>query len=237
MNVLVINGSPKGAKSNTMKLTEAFIKGMETVSPIETERLTVSQLEIKPCLGCFHCWKNTPGKCCIPDDMGMVIEKILAADVLLYSFPLYYFGLPSQSKALLDRQLPMMLPFMEKGDESRSDSGSHPPRYDLSKKRFVLISTCGFYTAKGNYDAINTQFDRHLGKGRYETIYSGQGELFHVAELQKRTDEYLSAVEAAGREFLTGTISADTKERLSELLYPRDVFERMADASWGIDKR
>lgn len=28
MNVLVINGSPKGDKSNTMKLTKAFLQGM-----------------------------------------------------------------------------------------------------------------------------------------------------------------------------------------------------------------
>ncbi|MFW6679961.1 NAD(P)H-dependent oxidoreductase [Lacrimispora sp. AGF001] len=231
MNVLIINGSPKGAKSNSLKLTEAFLQGMKETSTIQTETLTVSKLDIKPCIGCFQCWKKTPGKCCISDDMTVVIEKILSADVLIYSFPLYYFGLPSQLKALLDRQLPMVLPFMKNGNHS----GAHPSRYDMSDKRYVLISTCGFYTAEGNYDAIDAQFSHHLGKSSYESIYCGQGELFSVPELKNRTEEYLEYVRAAGREFAEGSITKETRNLLSQFLFPRDVFERMADASWGID--
>nr|WP_314460956.1 NAD(P)H-dependent oxidoreductase [uncultured Clostridium sp.] len=231
MNVLIINGSPKGTKSNSLRLTEAFIEGMKETSPVHAETLTVSQLDIKPCAGCFRCWKDTPGKCCISDDMAMVIEKILSADVVIYSFPLYYFGLPSQLKALIDRQLPMVLPFMEGG----SRNGSHPSRYDMTDKRYVLVSTCGFYTAEGNYDAVDAQFSHHLGKGRYETIYCGQGELFHIPELKNRTDQYLMAVRAAGREFADGRISRETRDLLSQHLFPRDVFERMADASWGVE--
>ncbi|WP_277409591.1 NAD(P)H-dependent oxidoreductase [Lacrimispora xylanisolvens] len=163
--------------------------------------------------------------------MAVVIEKILSADVLIYSFPLYYFGLPSQLKALLDRQLPMVLPFMKKG----THSGAHPSRYDMSDKRYVLISTCGFYTAEGNYDAIDAQFSHHLGKGSYESIYCGQGELFSVPELKNRAEEYLKYVRAAGREFVEGNITKETRNLLSQLLFPRDIFERMADASWGIE--
>ena len=231
MNVLIINGSPKGTKSNSLKLTEAFLQGMKETSTVHSETLTVSKLDIKPCIGCFHCWKETPGKCCISDDMTVVIEKILSADVLIYSFPLYYFGFPSPLKALIDRQLPMVLPFMKSG----SHSGAHPSRYDMSDKRYVLISTCGFYTAEGNYDSIDAQFSRHLGKGSYESIYCGQGELFSVPELKNRTEEYLEYVRAAGREFAAGSITKETRNLLSQLIFPRDVFERMADASWGIE--
>lgn len=230
MNILIVNGSPRGTKSNSLKLTEAFLHGIEEVSPVHTETLTISKLDIKPCIGCFRCWRDTPGKCCISDDMAMVIERILSADVVLYSFPLYYFGLPSQLKALIDRQLPLSLPFMDKGAES----GSHPSRYDLSDKRYVLISTCGFYTAEGNYDAVDAQFSHHL-KNRYEAIYCGQGELFSVPELSNRTEEYLMTVRAAGREFAAGRITDDTRALLTQHLFPRDVFERMADASWGIE--
>ena len=42
-----------------------------------------------------------------------------------------YFGLPGQLKNLIDRQLPMTLPFMNAGTES----GGHPSRYDMSEKR------------------------------------------------------------------------------------------------------
>ncbi len=236
MNILAINGSPKGKRSNTWRLTSAFLEGIiaqeesgrKQTPAIET--LSVSALDIKPCLGCFSCWSKTPGECCIHDDMRAVIEKILWADVIIWSFPLYYFGLPGQLKNLIDRELPMSLPFMS----AETESGGHPSRYDMSGKRTVVVSTCGFYTAKGNYDCVTSLFDRLCGKDGYAAIFCGQGELFRVKELADRTDEYLSWVRKAGEEFASGEISRETRGKLDWNLFPRDVFEAMADASWGV---
>lgn len=233
MNILVINGSPKGSKSNTYRLTSAFLEGVKSRQPDWEERtITASRLEIKSCLGCFSCWNKTPGVCCHKDDMPRVIENILWADTIIWSFPLYYFSVPGPLKNLIDRQLPMSLPFMT----ADSESGGHPSRYQMENKRHVVISTCGFYTAKGNYDGVNALFDHMCGKGKYTSIYCGQGELFRVKELSQRTGEYLSYVRTAGAEFCTGSISPDTAAKLEQLLFPRDVFEAMADASWGIEK-
>ena len=236
MNILAINGSPKGKRSNTWRLTSAFLDGITTQEESTCkqtpaiESLNVSNLDIKPCLGCFSCWSKTPGACCIHDDMQSVIEKILWADIIIWSFPLYYFGLPGPLKNLIDRQLPMSLPFMSTGTES----GGHPSRYDMSGKRTVIISTCGFYTAKGNYSGVTDLFDRLCGKGGYTDIFCGQGELFRVKELSERTDEYLSWIKKAGEEFASGGITEETRAKLEQSLYPRDVFEAMADASWGV---
>ena len=233
MNILVINGSPKGVRSNTYRVTSAFLDGMKgAASPAEIREANISRLDIKPCLGCFACWNKTPGTCCIRDDMAGVISDMLWADVIIWSFPLYYFSVPGPLKNLMDRQLPMSLPFMAEDAES----GGHPARYDVSGKRHVVISTCGFYTAKGNYDGVNAMFDHLCGKGNYTSIYCGQGELFRVKELFARTDEYLSSARKAGEEFATGEISSKTKAALEALLYPREVFEAMADASWGVEK-
>ena len=232
MKILLINGSPKGKKSNSYKLSQAFVEGLSNQSQTEYEELLVKDMDIKTCLGCFACWNKTPGVCVVKDEMKSVLEKMLWADVVIWSFGLYYFNVPGKMKLLIDRQLPLALPFMV----SDSESGSHPTRYDMSGKRHVVISTCGFYTAKGNYESVNAMFDHFLGKGRYETIYCGQGELFRVPELHNRTDEYLGFVKTAGEEFAEGDISEQTKEQLSELLFPREAFESMADASWGIEK-
>lgn len=238
MNILVINGSPKGGRSNTFRLTTAFLEGIaqqekRNGNPAPSvETLEISKMNIKPCLGCFSCWNKTPGKCCIPDEMGQVIDKLLWADLTIWSFPLYYFGIPGQLKNLIDRQLPMNLPFMSE----EAHSGGHPSRYDLSGKRTVVISTCGFYTAEGNYDGVTTLFDHFCGKNGYTAIFCGQGELFRVKELAERTEEYLTYVLQAGEEFVSGSIREETWEKLHELLYPRPVFEAMADASWGVSK-
>lgn len=238
MNILAINGSPKGERSNTWRLTSAFLRGIaarEESACGQTpavETLHVAKLNIRPCLGCFSCWSKTPGACCLHDDMQAIIEKILWADVIIWSFPLYYFGLPGPLKNLIDRQLPMSLPFMS----VEAQSGGHPSRYDMSSKRTVVISTCGFYTAKGNYSGVTDLFDRLCGKGGYTALFCGQGELFRVKELAERTDEYLSHVEKAGEEFVDGGITRATRAKLDQDLFPRDAFEAMADASWGVDE-
>ncbi len=230
MKILVINGSPKGKKSNTYKLTSAFIRGISEKAETKCEEITVKDKNIGSCIGCFGCWSKTPGKCVIQDDMKEVLDRILWADIIIWSFGLYYFNVPGRLKNLIDRQLPLALPFMV----SESESGGHPMRYDMSGKRHIIISTCGFYTASGNYGSVDAMFDHFLGKENYETIYCGQGELFRVDALHGRTDEYLGYVSQAGREFAGGSISAQTKDQLSRLLFPRETFEEMADASWGV---
>lgn len=227
MNVLVLNGSPKNENSNTMKLTRSFLEGAGWLT---AEIIDVAKADIKGCLGCFACWNRTPGKCVINDGMGEILAKLIVADVVIWSFPLYYFSVPGGLKNLIDRQLPLALPFMAAGNES----GTHPPRYDLSHQKNIVISTCGFWTSGGNYDAVTAMFDHFCGVDDYTTILCAQGELFRVPELKNRTDMYLETVRRAGEEYAAGGICAETHAELSEPLFSRDVFEKMADASWGV---
>lgn len=94
MKILVLNGSPKGERSNIMELTKAFCEGIGQRVEIQTEIVPVYQKKIQDCLGCFRCWRVTPGTCCLQDDVAGIIEQILEADLIIWSFPLYYFGLP-----------------------------------------------------------------------------------------------------------------------------------------------
>jgi multimeric flavodoxin WrbA len=227
MNILVINGSPKAKGSNTMKLAHAFLNG---AGWNDAKTIHVADAKIAPCSGCFSCWNKTPGTCVIRDDMGEALSGIIAADIVVWAFPLYYFSVPGKLKNLIDRQLPLSLPFMAGGNKS----GGHPSRYDLSRQRHIVISTCGFWTTEGNYDSVRFMFDRYHGSGKCTWILCGQGELFRVQELSSRTDVYLETVRRAGAEFAAGGIGAETEAELAKPLYPRTVFEKMADASWGI---
>ena len=49
------------------------------------------------------------------------------------------------------------------------------------------------------------------------------------------TEPYLEQVKKAGKEFISGGIKEDTVNILNTALLPREIFEQMADASWGIE--
>ncbi|MDU7337648.1 MAG: flavodoxin family protein [Clostridium sp.] len=104
MKVLVLNGSPKGESSNTMLLTRTFLEGAGWT---DAEVINVAKADVKPCLGCYVCWHTTPGKCVIKDTVVEILTKIILADVIIWSFPLYYFSVPGGLKNLIDRQLPL----------------------------------------------------------------------------------------------------------------------------------
>lgn len=236
MKVLLINGSPKVKRSNSLQLANAFVDGLGEAAErqgekAETQLMDVYSMNIKPCRGCFTCWSKTPGQCVIKDDMAEVIRAQLWADVIIFCFPLYYYNVPGELKNLIDRQLPMAMPEMSERTDGVG-KGSHPSRFDMSKKRFVLVSTCGFYTAEGNYDSVTAMFDHMLGKNHFETVFCGQGELFGIPDLRERTGAYLQNVKAAGREYAGGAISENTRKKLRELLLPKETFESGANDSW-----
>lgn len=233
MKVLVLNGSPKGTRSNTMQLTNAFLEGMKRALPCEIEIVLVCQKNIRDCLGCFGCWTKTPGKCVIPDDMEQILAAYLEADVVVWSFPLYYYGMPSRVKALMDRLLPLNLPYMQVSADGKNCD--HPSRYDISGKRYALLSTCGFFKKENNYDALERQFEILYGKDNLVKILCPEGELFAQPQLKARCSEYLKSVDQAGYEWMRdGQVSDGTNEKLEQLLYPAEVYAEMADASWNI---
>ncbi len=233
MNILVLNGSPRCDRSNTLKITNAFLDGMNAVNKNHIDIIAIYNTSIEHCRGCFSCWTRTPGRCIIDDDMQELIEKYIDADVIIWSFPLYYFGMPSKIKAFLDRLLPTNLPFMTVNADKTS---GHPPRYDLSHQHHVLISTCGFYSTKNNYDALLRQFEI-MFKNDLTKIICTEGELFNVPQLSARTGNYLVYAEKAGEEFaLEGRFSEYTENKLTELLFPPESFVEMANASWKIQE-
>ena len=54
MKILLINGSPKGKMSNSLRLANAFIDGLSAeTKEVTVEELDLSALKIASCKGCF----------------------------------------------------------------------------------------------------------------------------------------------------------------------------------------
>lgn len=151
MKILVLNGSPK-ANSDTMHLTNAFLERISQNKKHNIEIINVIEKNIKPCMGCFACWKIQNGRCVQNDDQNSILEKITDSDVIIWSFPLYCYGMPSHLKAVVDRIIPLTKMSMK--EENRIVS--HDTLIDFSKKHYVVISGCGFPNWEGNFDGLKS---------------------------------------------------------------------------------
>lgn len=213
-------------------LTRAFLDGYNAVKPSEVEEITLKNKKIEPCLGCFGCWTATPGKCVIADDVRDITAKMFAADLVVYSFPLFYYSLPAKLKALVERQLPTVAPFMQ-GQKDYLVNGGHPPRFELNY-RTLLISTCGFYPTDKSYDAVRAQFDMICGADGWDGLFVGEGELFCKAPARRRCAARLELVRQAGGEYARdGKIAEETLAKVTSHIFPPDMYAAMADEGWN----
>ena len=83
MKILVLNGSPKRDKSDTMHITRAFLDGMNDTENNEIHIIDVIDMHIEYCTGCFSCMRNG-GNCIHGDDMRTILEEILESDLLIF---------------------------------------------------------------------------------------------------------------------------------------------------------
>ncbi|MCG8401032.1 MAG: NAD(P)H-dependent oxidoreductase [Firmicutes bacterium] len=212
-----------------MVITNAFLDGVNSITATSVDIVHINKQNIERCIGCYNCWTKTPGKCIFKDDMPELMQSYINADLVIWSFPLYHYAMPSGIKAFLERLLPITYPDIEILSDGKI---THPPRYDLSRQQHVLISTCGFPTIENNYEGLFKQFDILLD-GDYKKIICAEGDLFKFPQLDKKTGEYLSYVKKAGVEYIkTGSFTADTENKLQELLYPKEQFAKLANAHW-----
>lgn len=231
MKVLVINGSPKGEKSNTMNVTRAFLSGFPEDTQIETAEL--KSLDIRHCTGCYSCWGKTDGRCVINDDMQAFREKILAADIIIESFPLFFFGMPSRLKAMTDRCLAFMMPYLGNVVEHRNICFHELREKKLLEKKLVVISSCGYVDADAVYPALLKQYDMICGEGKYTAILCAQGELFISENAKRQRNGYLADIKKAGEEFAENlSLSEETKQRISKPILSPKGFETITSAHW-----
>ena len=109
--VLILSGSPrKGGNSDT--LCDQFAKGAEQAGH-QVEKIWIQGKKIAPCLGCYYC-KTHSGECAVKDDMREVLDKMMAADVLVLSSPVYFYSISAQLKAVIDRTVARRLEFHDK---------------------------------------------------------------------------------------------------------------------------
>lgn len=97
--VLALIGSGRSG-GNTELLADAILQGAASAG-LETEKLSLNEWRITPMQDCDLCVAR--GGCDIDDAYGYVSTRMLAADVVIFASPMYWYYVSAQMKAFLDR--------------------------------------------------------------------------------------------------------------------------------------
>lgn len=98
--ITVLTGSPrKNGTSNY--LADEFIKGAKE-NGHEIYKFDCAKAEIKNCIACQACGMGV-NSCIHKDDFVELKENLLNSDYIIFVTPVYYFGMTSSLKKVIDR--------------------------------------------------------------------------------------------------------------------------------------
>lgn len=108
MNIYAINGSPR-KKWNTATLLQKALDGAQAANPsCNVEMIHLYDLKYTGCKSCFHCKRlggQSYGRCAVKDDLQPVLEKLAAADGIVFGTPIYFGNMTGMMLSFLERLL------------------------------------------------------------------------------------------------------------------------------------
>ena len=172
-NILIISSSIRN-KSNSEILAEQALQGALAAGN-NAQLITLKDKDIRFCRGCLACQRTM--KCVIKDDVAEILEKVRAADTVVYATPIYYYELSGQLKTLLDRLNPI-----------------YPQEYSF--RDIYLMTT----SAEEGNDVVETAAGGIKGwiacfeKARFAGVFNGGG-VNDAGEVSKHDDMLKAAYE------------------------------------------
>lgn len=125
MKICILNGNPGSIRNGLDRYLKKLSAALEAEEH-SVMQITLKDLTIKYCTGCFGCWVRTPGECVVKDDSALVCRELVRSDLTLFASPVI-MGFPSALlKKANDKLIPLVHPY------SAIDRGEvhHLPRYD-----------------------------------------------------------------------------------------------------------
>ena len=225
IKILLLNGSPKGVRSDTLHLSMAFVQGIFSAADSELEVIHLRDRHIEYCCGCVLC-KHNGGTCVLQDDMAEILKKMLESDVLIFSFPLYSYAMPAAMKNLIDRTMPLSSWNMVRNEEGKY---GHNMQFDVSKLHYVMICGCGFPNSKHNFEGAVRSFELKYPERR-TIITVPESPMFNIPQAAAFTAPRLKEMQAAGAEYAKDfTLSEQTLETICSPMIPEEIYAQFAN--------
>jgi multimeric flavodoxin WrbA len=158
MKVLGIMGSPR-RQGNTEILLDKALEGAREAGA-EVEKVLVSSLNISPCLEIYACLKD--GNCSIKDDMQLLYKKLLEADCIIFASPIFFYGITSQAKAVIDRCQALWVRRHELGMGKEDKRERRGMFISVGATRGAKLFDGAVLTVKYFFDAIGVKYSGDL---------------------------------------------------------------------------
>jgi multimeric flavodoxin WrbA len=170
MKILLLNGSPR-ANGNTRSALGVLADGIRNNIPgANIELYDITRHRIGGCTNCDGC-RDNGGNCVMPDESADIVNKIADADCIVFGSPVYWWGVSSQLKAVIDKMY-----------------SKDPILPDLKKKIGTVIIGAGD-TSDPQYRIIREQFECICDYLGWEIVFSYAAGAQEAGEIMKNKDE------------------------------------------------
>lgn len=217
MRILLARANPR-KDGHTQHVTDLLRRGAAEAGA-QIDEVDLTKAKIAHCVGCFRCWTATPGRCAVhDDDMDELTERLLAADVLMCSTPLYHYSATCSLLAFLERSLPLTQYGFEVNPLGlMRNKTRYPERWKGKRLGFIA---CGAFRSPRNFEGMQKTFELTAGGMNMELcarLIRPESFLlpFHLAR-PKRIKTVETALVQAGREIVVeGAVSEETTRRVA----------------------
>jgi multimeric flavodoxin WrbA len=100
VTAFVGSAHPRG---HTYTATHRFLDNLESFGDVKGEIVLLNEYKLGMCRGCKACFTRGEERCPLKDDRDLLIEKMMAADGVVFASPNYSFQVSALLKTFLDR--------------------------------------------------------------------------------------------------------------------------------------
>ena len=147
--IVLLTGSPRRG-GNTAAMADGFEKRAKELGH-EVVRFDTAFMKIGGCHACETCYK-TGKPCSFDDDFNRIAVQTETADAVVFVMPVYWYTMPAQIKAVLDRFFCFMV-----------------AQKPIAGKKTALISCCEEEDMTV-LDGVNIPFERSVALMQWEVF-------------------------------------------------------------------
>lgn len=152
MKVTILQGSAR-KNGNTAKVLSWVDEELNNLGH-DVESIYLTSKNLKGCLGCAKC-KDEPDSigCIQKDDVPEVLSKMVASELVIFSSPLYFWGVTAQLKTIIDRTYSLYTSYHQPDHASLIEG----------KRQALLLTGAGPFenNTEGTFDAFRRMQKPH----------------------------------------------------------------------------